>query len=368
LFDEVLARGGVRDAVSDPAWLRAMLDAEAALAWAQVAIGMLEPDAARSIVEVCRPERFDLADLGKAAAESGNPVVALVARLRELAPAVHKGATSQDILDTATMLVADRALEPLLADLTGAGEAAARLARKHRDTRMAGRTLLQQAAPVTFGFTAARWLSALHEAIDALTTIRETRLAVQLGGPTGTLGPFDLIEAYAATLGLAAPSMPWHTDRTRIAELAGGLGIAAGTAGKIARDVTLLSQNEVGEVAEAAPGGSSSMPHKRNPAAAVSTLACAAQAPGLVATLLAAMVQEHERAAGAWQAEWRALRELLVATGSAASWLHTCLAGLTVNPEAMATNLARLTNVSNVDSIGAAPQLVDRALAAWEAR
>ena len=368
LFDEVLARGGVRDAVSDHAWLRALLDAEAGLAWAQTAVGVISPDAARAVVEACQPDRFDVAELGKAAAESGNPVVALVARLRELTPDVHKGATSQDILDTAGMLVADRALGPLLADLTGAADAAAGLARAHRDTPMVGRTLLQQAAPITFGFTAARWLSALQAAIEALTVIRETRLAVQLGGPAGTLGPLDLVEAYAATLGLVAPSLPWHTDRTRIGELAGALGIAAGTVGKIARDVTLLSQNEVGEVAEAAPGGSSSMPHKRNPVAAVSALACAAQAPGLVATLLAAMVQEHERAAGAWQSESRALRELLVAVGSAAAWLHACLAGLTVDREAMASNLARLAEVSKIDDPGVAPLLVDRALAAWEVR
>lgn len=369
LFDEVLARGGVRDAVSDPAWLRALLDAEAGLAWAQAAIGLISPDDARTVVDACRPERFDIAELGKAAAASGNPVVALVAMLRKLAPSVHKGATSQDILDTAGMLVADRALGPLLDDLTGAAEGAASLAREHRDTAMAGRTLLQQAAPITFGLKAARWLSALDEGIGLLADIRDTRLAVQLGGPVGTLGMFELVEAYAATLGLIAPRLPWHTDRTRIGELAGALGIAAGTVGKIARDVTLLSQNEVGEVAEAAPGGSSSMPHKRNPAAAVSALACAAQAPGLVATLLAAMVQEHERAAGAWQSEWRALRELLVAVGSAAAWLRVCLAGLRVDPEALAANLARLAEVSEVDvDVGAAGALVDRALSAWEPR
>jgi 3-carboxy-cis,cis-muconate cycloisomerase len=294
--------------------------------------------------------------------------VALVARLRELAPAVHKGATSQDILDTASMLVTRRALEPLLADLTGAAAGAAALARTYRDTAMAGRTLLRQAAPITFGLKAARWLYALHQGIDRLDTVRETTLAVQLGGPTGTLGAFALVDAYAGELGLVAPGLPWHTDRTRIGELAGALGIAAGTIGKIARDVTLLSQNEVAEVAEAAPGGSSSMPHKRNPAAAVSALACSAQAPGLVATLLAAMVQEHERAAGAWQSEWRALRELLLSVGSAAAWLHTCLAGLRVDPRALAANLAQLAELSTVDGVGAAPELVDRALAAWEAR
>jgi 3-carboxy-cis,cis-muconate cycloisomerase len=368
LFDEVLARGGVREAVSDPAWLRALLDAEAGLARAQASVGLLSPEEAGSVVDACRPDRFDLAELGKAAAESGNPVVALVTRLRELTPSVHKGATSQDILDTASMLVAQRAFVPLLADLTGAAEGAAALARTYRDTAMAGRTLLQQAAPITFGLKAARWLSALRQAIERLDALRRTRFAVQLGGPTGTLGAFELVDAYAGELGLVAPEMPWHTDRTRIGELAAALGIAAGTVGKIARDVTLLAQNEVGEVAEAAPGGSSSMPHKQNPAAAVSALACAAQAPGLVATLLAAMVQEHERAAGAWQSEWRALRELLTSVGSAAAWLSTCLAGLTVDPRALEANLAQLIALSEVDDVGAAPRLVDQALAAWEAR
>lgn len=367
LFDEVLARGGVRDAVGDRAWLAAMLAAEAALARAQATVGLLPADAAESVVDACRPERFDITELGKAAAESGNPVVALVARLRELTPSVHKGATSQDILDTAAMLVARRAFGPLLADLTGAAEAAAGLARTYRDTAMAGRTLLQQAAPITFGLKAARWLSALRQAIEGIEAVR-ARLAVQLGGPTGTLGELELVEAFAGELELAVPELPWHTDRTRIGELAGALGVAAGTVGKIARDVTLLSQNEVGEVAEAAPGGSSSMPHKRNPSAAVSALACASAAPGLVATLLAAMVQEHERAAGAWQSEWRALRELLVSVGSSAAWLHTCLAGLSVDPCALEENLAQLVALSEVDGVGAAPRLVDRALAAWEAR
>lgn len=373
LFDEVLARGGVRDAVSDRAWLRAMLAAEERLARAQASVGLISAEEAQAVAQACRADRFDLAELAKAAAESGNPVVALVARLRELAPSVHLGATSQDILDTAAMLVIRRAFLPLLEDLSGAASSAAQLAREHRDIAMAGRTLLQQAAPITFGLKAARWLSALQAAIERLEGIRANGLALQLGGPTGTLAAygdraFDVVEAYADELGLVAPDLPWHTDRTRIGELAGALGIAAGTAGKIARDVTLLSQNEVGEVAEAAPGGSSSMPHKRNPSAAVSALACASAAPGLVATLLAAMVQEHERAAGAWQSEWRALRELLTSVGSAAAWLHTCLAGLVVDSQAMAANLARLAEVSEVDNLGAAPRLVDQALAAWEAR
>jgi 3-carboxy-cis,cis-muconate cycloisomerase len=234
--------------------------------------------------------------------------------------------------------------------------------------------------PTTFGLKAAGWLTGLAQAAGRLAEVRGTRLAVQLGGATGTLAGFGeagpaLVERYAAGLGLAAPALPWHTDRTRVAELTGALATAAGAIGKIARDVTLLAQSEVGEVVEDSTGKaglSSAMPHKRNPVAAVSALACAAQAPGLAATLYAAMVHEHERAAGAWHAEWRPLRELLTCTGSAAAWLHTSLAGLTVDRDAVATNLARLAATAGLADplahLGAAGALVDRALAGWEKR
>jgi len=374
LFDGILARGAVREAVGDAAWLRALLEVEAALARAQAKVGLIPSETAASIVDACRPDLVDPVGLARAAAGHANPVVPLVRRLRELAgPSVHMGATSQDILDTAAMLIARQALDAVLADLSKAAGAALGLAREHRDTPMAGRTLLQQAAPITFGLKAARWLVALDEAGERLASARG-RLPVQLGGPAGTLAAygdraFDLIEAFAGDVGLTVPVLPWHTDRTPIGDLAGALGTAAGTIGKIARDVTLLAQHEVAEVREAAPGGSSSMPHKRNPVAAVSALACAAQAPGLVATLLAAMVQEHERAAGAWQAEWRPLRELLTSVGSAASWLNACLSGLTVDPAALAANLAHLVAMSEVDGeVGLAGELVDRALAARRSR
>ncbi|HET6211908.1 MAG TPA: 3-carboxy-cis,cis-muconate cycloisomerase [Micromonosporaceae bacterium] len=379
LFDEVLARGPLRTAVSDAAWLRALLDVEAALARAQAAIGVIPPAAAAAVVEACRPERYPISALGRAAAGSGNPVLPLVHAIRaalpaELADSVHKGATSQDILDTAAMLIAHRATGPLLADLDVAAGAAARLARTHRDTAMAGRTLLQQAEPTTFGLKAAGWLVALDEAIDRIVEVRRSRLAVQLGGAAGTLAGYgesalELPPRVAAELGLAEPLLPWHTDRTRVAELAGALGTTCGVLGKIARDITLLAQSEVGEVVEGNPGESSAMPHKRNPVAAVSALACAAQAPGLVGTVLTAMVQEHERAAGGWHAEWRPMRELLVATGSAAAWLRDCLAGLVVNEPALAANLAQLHELTGRrGSPGAAGALVDRALAAHDSR
>ncbi len=365
LFDAVLARGPVPALVSDEAWLAALLTVEASLARVQAQAGLI-PVAAADAIEAVGADRFDLATLGLAAAESGNPVVPLVAALRDaVGPAaaehVHAGTTSQDILDSAAMLLAHRALAAVLADLAGAASAAARLAREHRDTAMAGRTLLQQAVPVTFGLLAAGWLTGLTAAAGRLTEVRDTRLAVQLGGPAGTLAGLapDLPARLATALGLAAPVLPWHTDRTRIGDLAGALGTAAGAVGKVARDVTLLAQTEVGEVAEGRPGGSSAMPHKRNPVAAVSALAGAAQAPGLVATLLAAMPQELQRAAGGWHAEWRPLRELLTATGSAAAWLHDCLENLVVHPDRMRANLSP----GPVDT-GLAAELVDAALAA----
>ena len=344
-------RGGVPDAVGDRAWLQAMLDAEAALARAR---GL--PDA---VADACRAELYDVAALGREAAASGNPVVPLVEALRARSGVdeAHRGATSQDILDTAAMLVARRALEPLLGDLRGAAEAAARLAREHRTTPITGRTLLQQALPTSFGLKAAGWMTALDATAARLAAVP---LAAQLGGPAGTGAP-DLMARFAADLGLDEPVLPWHTDRTRIAELAGALGAACGTVAKAARDVTLLAQTEVAEVREGAPGSSSSMPHKRNPVAAISALAAAREAPGLVATLLASMEQEHERAAGAWHAEWRPLTSLLLAAGGAAAWLRACLEELEVDPERMRANLG-----ARGAAPGSAAELVDRALAARE--
>ncbi len=351
LFDGVFGRGPVRDIAGDRGWLAAMLEAEAALARVEADVGVIPAAHAESIAAACDPDRYDVADLGERAADAGNPVVPLVDAIRAAvgepaAPSVHRGATSQDILDTAAMLVSRRALEAIAADLRGAADAAARLAAEHRDTAMSGRTLLQRAVPTTFGLKAAGWMVALDEAADALDRVRSERLAAQLGGAAGTLaalegrGP-EVLAAYARLLGLAEPILPWHTDRTRIAEVAASLGGAAGAVGKVALDVVLLAQTEVGEVREGDParGGSSSMPHKRNPVAAISARACAMRAPGLVASLLAGMPQEHERAAGAWHAEWPALSGLLVSSGSAAAWLSDCLEHLEVDVARMRDNL-----------------------------
>jgi 3-carboxy-cis,cis-muconate cycloisomerase len=341
-----------------------MLDFEAALARVQA-----PPAAAEAIAAICDAETYDVAALDRAAADTGTPVVPLLAAMRarldgDAREHLHRGATSQDVVDTAAMLVAHRALAPLLDDLRGAADLCAELAREHRDTVMAGRTLLQQAVPITFGLKAAGWMTALDDAVAQLVTVRHERLAVQAGGPAGTGDP-ALLLALARELGLAEPVLPWHTARGRVVELAAALGQAAGAAGKPARDVVLLAQTEVGEVREGGGegrGASSSMPHKRNPIAAISALAAARQAPGLVATLLSSMEQEHERAAGAWHAEWAPLRALLRTTAAAAGALRDCLDRLEIDPARMRANLAVEGDT------GHAGELVDRALAAHAGR
>jgi 3-carboxy-cis,cis-muconate cycloisomerase len=350
LFDGVFGRGAVD--TSDQAWLQAMLDTEAALARALEQAGMAAPGAGAAVTTAARAEAFDAAELGRQAALTGNPVPALVRALTRMLPpgpagAVHQGATSQDIVDTAAMLLARQALGVISDDLAAAATAAARLAAVHRDTIMIGRTLLQQAVPVTFGLVAAGWLTGLDEAATALDRVAASRLAVQFGGAAGTLsalgdrGP-EVAALLAAELGLHTPTVPWHTDRLRITEIAGACAGVTGVLGKIARDVTLLAQSEVGEVAEGGGdgrGGSSAMPQKRNPVAAIAVLGCTRQVPGLAATLVAAAEQEHQRAAGAWHAEWEPLADLLRLTGSAASWAADLLGGLEPDPGRMRRNL-----------------------------
>jgi len=357
LFDEILARGPVRATVSDQAWLQAMLDVEAALARAHAEQGLISPGHADAIEAACVAGNFDMATLAREAAEHGNPVLPLLNHLRsmlpgDVAPSVHKGATSQDIVDTAGMVTTRAALDEILSDVDASTTALARLAREHRAVPMAGRTLMQRAEPVTFGFVAANWLAGLGDVRDWVRRVRETRMAVQFGGAVGLLPGYPL-------MGLNNPGLPWHANRMRVAEVACALGALSGAVAKIAGDVVLLAQSEVGEVSEARPGGSSAMPHKRNPVAAISARACAAQAPGLVATLLATMVQEHQRAAGMWHAQWRPLHELLISTGSAVSWLRSCLEGLRVHEEAM---LANLGGVDVAAAVSAATLFVDRAL------
>jgi len=377
LFAGTYGRGAAAAAVSGEAWLAAMLDVEAALARACEQEGLVPAGAAARIAAACDPAAFDLAALARDGGDHASVVVPLVWALRErvgesLAAYVHLGATSQDVVDTAAMLVTRRALVPLLGDAAAMATAAAGLAARHRSTAIVGRTLLQQAIPTSFGLRAAGWMVALDAARLRLREIAERTLAVQMGGPVGTRSP-AVAAVVAAELGLAEPLLPWHTDRTRVAELAGALGTLAGVLAKIGRDVTLLAQDEVAELHEGGAGrrgGSSAMAHKRNPVAAVSALACARRVPGLVATILASMEQAHERAAGAWQAEWGTLGDLLALTGSATAWGRDLLEGLEVDAGRMRENLVALASrgVSEAQEperrLEAAGELVDRALAA----
>jgi 3-carboxy-cis,cis-muconate cycloisomerase len=358
LLDGLFARGAAARATEDRALLQAMLDVELALMRALETTGLAPAEAVQQLDAVADARTFDLAELGRQTGEQGTPVPGLLAALRARLPEtarahLHTGATSQDILDTALMLVSRWALAAVLDDLGRAAAACATLAGVHRRTVLPGRTLLQQALPVTFGLKAAQWLTGIEDARRDLEQVRDDVLALQFGGAVGTLaalgdrGP-GVVRALADGLDLPAAPLPWHANRFRPARLASALGIALGLMGKVARDLVLLAQTEVAEVAEGGPegrGGSSAMPHKHNPVGAVAVLACAGQGPGLVATVLAAMPQEHERGAGGWQAEWEPLRTLLRLTGSAASALAETLAHLRLDPEKMRSDLS-LTGAS----------------------
>ncbi|MFE6357059.1 3-carboxy-cis,cis-muconate cycloisomerase [Streptomyces rochei] len=341
------------DATDDRALVRALLDTEAALTRAQAGLGLAPEEAARAVTEAADPARFDASSLAERARGGGNPVIPLVADLtkavgEEHGPYVHRGATSQDILDSAMMLVAARTLEPLLADLGRAERALARLAAEHRDTAMPGRTLTQHAVPTTFGLKAAGWRALVLDARDRTAAVRSA-LPAQLGGAAGTLAafgaygapdPLALPAAYARELGLCAPLLPWHTLRTPVADLAGCLAFAAAALGKIAADVLTLSRTEIGELAEGSGGGSSAMPHKANPVRSTLIAAAARRAPQLAATLYGSLAAEDERPAGAWHAEWEPLRDLLRLTGGAARDAAELTEGLQVRPEAMREHLA----------------------------
>jgi 3-carboxy-cis,cis-muconate cycloisomerase len=336
-------------AVSDRAWLAAMLDAERALVRAEASAGVVPAHVAGAIAGRCDPELYDAGALARAGRAAGNPAEPLVRAMREglgaeAAGFAHWGATSQDILDTAAMLVAKRALRPIGAWLGEAAGECASLARAHRTTPIAGRTLLQQATPTTFGLKAAGWLLGLREAGALVEAVSARRLRAQLGGAVGSLavlgarGP-EVARLYARELELAEPLAPWHTERSALIELGAALATAAAACAKISGDVVLLAQTEVAEVREGAGGASSTMPHKRNPAVSVRTLACAAGARRHAAALVAGEPHEHERAAGTWQAEWPAITGALEGAGGAAAGARELLAGLEVDPARMRRNL-----------------------------
>ncbi|WP_369133038.1 lyase family protein [Modestobacter sp. I12A-02662] len=345
LLDSTFARGQVP---GGDAWLVALLEVEGAIARAAARVGLVAATAADEVSRACAdPGRLDLAAVYARSADAGNPVPPLVRALRDAvgphaARAVHVGATSQDVVDTAAVLLARRGLQLIDADLAAAAEACARLAADHRDDVLMGRTLLQQALPVTVGLKAAGWLTGL-DGVRARAAAVAAELPVQYGGAVGTLAAsggsgVDLRRELATELGLQTTPLPWFTVRLPIADVAGVLGAAAGVVATIAVDLVLLAQTEVAEAAEVAPGrgGSSAMPHKDNPVAAISARACARRAPGLVSTLFAAMEQEHERGAGTWHVEWPTLTELLGTVGSAASWLAEALGSLRLDTGRMA--------------------------------
>ena len=348
-FGPLFVPAELADAVSGRSWLAAMLEAERALANAGAIAGLVPAPSAAAIAEACAVDGYDWDALLDEGRRSGNPaeplVRAIVARVgEEHARFVHLGATSQDVMDTAAMLVTRRALGVVLDELGHVADACARLARAHRDTPMAARTLLQQAVPTTFGLKAAGWLVAVLDARGRLVELREGGLAAQLGGAAGTLSALgerglELSALYASELELREPTIPWHTNRVRIAELGAALEIAAGVVAKIGLDLELLAQTEVGEVREQEGGGSSAMPHKQNPVGAMWARAGAALVRGHASVLVGALVAEHERAGGAWQAEWEALSGALATAGGAAAALAGSLEGLEVDPTRMRANL-----------------------------
>ncbi|MEU9731001.1 adenylosuccinate lyase family protein [Streptomyces sp. NPDC048002] len=378
LLSPVRAATPVEAAVSDAAWLAAMVEAETALVRAQARLGTVPESAARAIEAAARPGRLDLVALARAARETANPVVGFVKALTAVVAAedpaaaeyVHRGSTSQDILDTAAMLVVRRAAALIRADLDRCAAALRELAREHRATPMAGRTLALHAVPTTFGLKAAGWLHLVDEArrrVDALAAA----LPVELGGAAGTLAgylehagpsgdsgdpgasgdPGDvsgddyaerLVEAYARETGLAPAALPWHVLRTPVADTGAVCAFVASALGKIAVDVQSMARTEVGEVTEpavAGRGASSAMPHKRNPVLATLMRSAALQVPQLAAVLYGTMLAEDERSAGAWHAEWQPLRECLRLTGGSAHTAAELLAGLTVNVGRMRANL-----------------------------
>jgi 3-carboxy-cis,cis-muconate cycloisomerase len=355
LFRPIFVPERFAEAVSGRAWLRAMLDAEGALAVAQARVGLIPRQAAETIVSCCEADRFDPEEIGRRGRAQGNPVPPLVRALTEAvsrvsedaASHVHKGATSQDIMDTAAMLVCRHALGLIIAEVGGIATACARLADAYRDAMMPGRTLLQQALPTTFGKKAAGWLVSVLEVRGRLLAVREAGLAVQLGGAAGTLASLgsagtQVLGEFARELDLAEPVVPWHTDRVRISDLGSALSLVAGVLGKISQDVILMAQTEIGEVAEPAGegrGGSSTLPHKRNPILSVIAAANARRVIDLSHTLQASMVGEHERATGAWHSEWEALSDAFALAGGAAAAVREVTEGLEVHPEKMLENL-----------------------------
>jgi 3-carboxy-cis,cis-muconate cycloisomerase len=347
----MLSSAAMRAVCDDAAHLQHMLDFEAALARAEAATGVIPASAADPIANACKAGAFDLSALAEAATRSGNLAIPLVKTLTadvakadaDAARYVHWGATSQDVIDTAAMLGLRAAIGALLSDIDRAIAGFAKLARQHRDTAVVARTWLQHALPMPFGLKLAEYAAALHRSRLRLQRLRKEVLVLQFGGAAGTLAALGdkgllVAERLAQELNLSLPDAPWHTHRDRIAEAASVFAIVAGTCGKIARDVSLMMQTDVAEAFEPSGegrGGSSTMPHKRNPVAAATALAAATMAPNLAATIFAAQVQDHERSAGPWHAEWPTLPMLQLVTSA----IVDIAEGLEVDAARMRVNL-----------------------------
>jgi len=355
LLAPMLSSAAMRAVCDDLAYLQCMLDFEAALARAEAAAGIVPDNSAEAIARACRSANFDLAGLAEAATRSGNLAIPLVKALtaevdktdKEAARYVHWGATSQDVIDTAAMLTLRAGIDALLSDIDRAVKGFARLAQQHRNTAVVARTWLQHALPMPFGLKLAEYAAALHRSRGRLLHLKRHGLALQFGGAAGTLAALGdqgwrVAEKLSEILQLPLPEAPWHSHRDRVAEAASVLAIVAGTCGKIARDVQLMMQTDVGEAFEPSGegrGGSSTMPHKRNPVAAASALAAAIMAPNLAATIFAAQVGDHERSAGPWHAEWPTLPSLMLVTSGASAAIVDLAEGLEVDVARMRANL-----------------------------
>ena len=365
LVGPLFASEPMRAVFSDTARLAAMLRSEAALARAQARLGLV-PEALAPALEAIRPQDLDLAALGAATGVAGVPTIPFVKAVqaglpRELEPHFHKGATTQDILDTALVLQMREALALIAAELAAILAGLARLARAHRTTPCAGRSYGQHAAPISFGYKAGIWCAGIAEVAAGLPALRNNALTASLGGPVGTLAALGengpaVAQAFADELGLRSPAISWHTRRAFAAETGAWLAILLGALAKMAGDVAHLASTEVGEVSEPhvpGRGGSSAMPHKRNPVGATIILAAHGAAPGHVATLLTAMAAAHERPAGAWHAEWHALPQLFGLASGALREARGLAEGLVVHPERMIQNLEATRGLLFADAAAA---------------
>ena len=355
LIDSLATTEAMARIFSDESVLRAMLDFEIALARAEGELNIIPQAAADAVVKAAKVDTFDGAALAAATPPAGTPAIPFVKALTEKVAAlnsgvsqyVHWGATSQDVCDTALVLLLKQAWPHLRADLERLRAALRRLAEQHKNTVMLGRTLMQPAPPVTFGLKAAGWLAAITRSGERLIRSVQMGLVLQFGGASGTLAALGqrgiaVAQALARELDLAMPDAPWHTHRDRLAGVVCDCGILLGCVGKLAQDILLLMQSEVAEVAEpsgAERGGSSTMPHKKNPVGCTVALAAVNRVPGLVASFLSCMSQEHERAAGGWQAEWKIVSDLMGATAMALSAMAEVAEGLTVSAARMRANV-----------------------------